>query len=119
VDRARVLASPVEAVDVVLDAVGGPVTVRWLAVLRPGGLLLPTSGADDQLDAAILDQGFRVRRLLVEPDGCGLEALAASGRRGAASGRRRRRSTPGGGPEARRRGEAGHIAGKFVLTVPW
>lgn len=111
-------ADPVESVDVVLDAIGGPDTVRWLNVLRPGGLLLPTTGADDQLDVAILSRGFRLQRLLVEPDGHGLEQLAALVDQG------RLRVVVDdalplkSAPEAHRRGEMGRIAGKLVLTAP-
>jgi NADPH:quinone reductase-like Zn-dependent oxidoreductase len=61
--------------DLVLDAVGGAGSASWFPALRPGGLLVPITGA-----AAVAEQasraGVRVATLLVEPDYAGLEALA-------------------------------------------
>jgi NADPH:quinone reductase-like Zn-dependent oxidoreductase len=67
--------SAVAGLDLVVDAVGGPGSASWFPALRPGGLLVPVTGA-----AAVAEQaaqaGVRVASLLVEPDYAGLEALA-------------------------------------------
>jgi NADPH:quinone reductase-like Zn-dependent oxidoreductase len=67
--------STVTDLDLVVDAVGGAGSAHWLPALRPGGLLVPVTGA-----AAVAEQaaqaGVRVASFLVEPDYAGLEALA-------------------------------------------
>jgi NADPH:quinone reductase-like Zn-dependent oxidoreductase len=71
------LETAVAGVDVVLDLVGGQASLRWLRALRPGGLLVPITGAGPGLEAAAAARGMRATSLLVEPDARGLEALAA------------------------------------------
>lgn len=65
-------------VDVVVDLVGGEVTVRSLRVLKPGGLLLTVPSGAELPEQPVLDR-HRVRAtwLLVEPDGHALQRLAA------------------------------------------
>ncbi|WP_194926596.1 NADP-dependent oxidoreductase [Catenulispora pinisilvae] len=64
-------------VDVVLDAVGGPVGRQSISVLRPGGLLVTIVDRTDlELRAATIDAGRRFAGITVEPDYVGLEALA-------------------------------------------
>jgi NADPH:quinone reductase-like Zn-dependent oxidoreductase len=68
-------------VDVVLDLVGSEdYGLRSLQCLREGGLLIPVPGGGSQavLDAA-REQRNRAIGILVEPDGHGLEQLAALG----------------------------------------
>jgi NADPH:quinone reductase-like Zn-dependent oxidoreductase len=107
-----------DPVDVVLDLVGGDVALRSLDVLRPGGLLVsvPSRTAGEAL-AAAAERGIRATGMLVEPDGHGLEQLAAL----VGAGQLRpvvaetfplRRAN-----EAHRLGETGRTSGKIVLTV--
>jgi NADPH:quinone reductase-like Zn-dependent oxidoreductase len=103
-------------VDVVLDLAGGETAVRSLAALRDGGLLIGvSSGTDAALRAAA--GRVRVTYLLVEPDRCGLEAIASL-----VSSGRLRVHVAGTFPlaeaaRAHEAGEAGHARGKLVLTV--
>jgi NADPH:quinone reductase-like Zn-dependent oxidoreductase len=71
------LAASVDGVDVALDLVGGEASVRWLAALRPGGLLVPITGAGPGIGEVAAARGMRATSFLVEPDARGLEALAA------------------------------------------
>ncbi|WP_165975171.1 zinc-binding dehydrogenase [Nonomuraea deserti] len=65
----------VEAVDMVLDLVGGDTRRRSLEVLAEGGLLIPLPrGLDVSQEAA--ERGLRVASIIVEPDYRGLEHLA-------------------------------------------
>ncbi len=64
-------------VDVALDLVGGGETEALLATLREGGILLAVAdGADERLKAQAIGRGVRLVEPLVEPDGCGLEAIS-------------------------------------------
>ena len=64
--------------DLVVDLLGGQSSVDAVPTLRPGGLLVPLTGAGDPaIEAAAAAHGVRVARFLVEPDHAGLEALAA------------------------------------------
>ncbi|WP_199832484.1 NADP-dependent oxidoreductase [Gordonia iterans] len=111
-----------EPVDVVLDAVGGAVTVQSLAVTRPGGTIVSLNLLDTPMlgDAAV-SAGVRHVPMLVEADHAGMTAVAGLVASGAVTpviaGRYRL-----GDIEAVRaahlRGEAGHVAGKLVLQVP-
>lgn len=67
--------SAVGLLDLVVDAVGGAGAASWLPALRPGGLLVPVTGAAAVTEPAA-QAGVRVASLLVEPDYAGLEALA-------------------------------------------
>lgn len=110
-------AQVVEPVDVVLDLVGGEVAMRSLDVLRPGGLLIsvPSGVGSEALEAA-RQRGIRATGMLVEPDGHGLEQLAAL-----VSARRLRPVVAETFPleraaDAHRAGETGRTTGKLVLT---
>jgi NADPH:quinone reductase-like Zn-dependent oxidoreductase len=69
----------VDAVDVVLDLVGGDdYGLRSLQSLREGGLMISVpEGVSDAVAAAAKEQSKRATGLLVEPDAAGLESLAA------------------------------------------
>lgn len=74
VDFSEVLSD----VDVVLDSVGGGYGQRSLRVLRPGGLLVTiVERTNAALAAQTVAEGRRFAGVTVEPDGAGLEALAA------------------------------------------
>ena len=66
-------------VDVVLDLVGSKeYGLRSLEALGEGGILIPVpSGADTEVFAEAKRRGVRATGILVEPDGHGLEAIAA------------------------------------------
>jgi NADPH:quinone reductase-like Zn-dependent oxidoreductase len=108
----------VEPVDLVLDLLGGEVATRSLDVLRPGGLLisLPSRTAAAAVAEASA-RGLRATGMVVEPDGYGLEQIAAL-----VSARRLRPVLAETFPleradAAHRLGEAGRTTGKIVLTV--
>ena len=110
------VADVVRDVDVVLDLVGGETALHSLPTLRDGGLLIGvSSGTDSASDAA---RGrVRVRYLLVEPDHCGLEALAALVDAGALHVNVSQTFPLAEVARAHVTGETGHSAGKLVLTM--
>jgi NADPH:quinone reductase-like Zn-dependent oxidoreductase len=70
--------SMVTGVDVVLELVGGETCLAMLRTLRRGGLLISAQAAwAPSLFNEAEALGVRASGYLVEPDGCGLEALAA------------------------------------------
>src|SRR5919112_1176914 len=75
--RTEAFEKAVDPVDLVLDLIGGEVSVRSLDVMHPEGRLicLPSAAAADALSAAA-ERGLRATTMLVEPDGDGLEELA-------------------------------------------
>jgi NADPH:quinone reductase-like Zn-dependent oxidoreductase len=107
-----------EPVDVVLDLVGGDVSVRSLDVLRPGGLLvcLPSRAAADAV-AAAQGRGQRATGMIVEPDGYGLEQLAALVAAGSLRPLVSETFELEQAAEAHRLIEGGRTTGKIVLTV--
>jgi len=110
--RERPFEEQVRDVDVVFDAVGGDVTQRSLAVLREGGVLVTIPGGE--LPTA---PGIRSFWLLVEPDGAGMERLAALVTEGAL-----RVVVADTAPLAKvaqlhEVGEQGRTVGKLVVTV--
>jgi len=113
--RANV-AAEVDAVDVVLDLVGGAVGIASLPVLRDGGLLISVpSAADIQPLRAAAAGRVRVTGILVEPDRTGMDALA----RLASAGKLRQRIA-GKFPldqaaHAHELGESGRAGGKMIL----
>jgi NADPH:quinone reductase-like Zn-dependent oxidoreductase len=100
----------VHGVDLVLDAVGGPATDRFLPTLRPGGALFPVfPGA---LGPA--ERGITVSSTQVRSNGAQLAELAATGAVRAAIDA----TFPlAEAAAAHERAEAGHLQGKLVLTV--
>jgi NADPH:quinone reductase-like Zn-dependent oxidoreductase len=116
--RAEAFERAVEPVDLVLDLVGGEVSLRSLDVLRPDGRMVcvPSAGAADAV-AAAAERDLRATGMLVEPDGHGLEELARL-----VDDRRLRVLVAETFPlerasHAHRAGEFGHTTGKLVLTV--
>ena len=75
----RAFEDEVDGVDVVLDLIGGEdYALRSLQALAPDGLLIEIpSDLTEPIATAATEQGKRVTDMLVEPDGAGLEALAA------------------------------------------
>jgi NADPH:quinone reductase-like Zn-dependent oxidoreductase len=70
--------SIVTGIDVVLELVGGETCLAMLRTLRRGGLLISAQAAwAPSLFNEAEALGVRASGYLVEPDGCGLEALAA------------------------------------------
>jgi NADPH:quinone reductase-like Zn-dependent oxidoreductase len=116
--RSRRFEEVLDPVDVVLDLVGGEVAERSLDVLRADGVLvcLPSVAAAAAVSAAA-GRGLHATGMLVEPDGDGLEELAAL----AAAGRLRVVVSEAFGLEraadAHRLGEQGRTTGKIVLTT--
>ncbi|MDN5858390.1 MAG: NADP-dependent oxidoreductase [Pseudonocardia sp.] len=116
--RTEAFERAVEPVDLVLDLIGGDVAVRSLDLLTPEGRLvtLPSATAAAAV-AAATDRGLRATGMLVEPDGVGLERLAAL-----VDERRLRVLVAETFPlerarHAHRAGELGHTTGKLVLTI--
>jgi NADPH:quinone reductase-like Zn-dependent oxidoreductase len=116
--RAEEFEKAVDPVDLVLDLIGGEVSVRSLDVMHPEGRLvcLPSAAAPDAL-AAAAERGLRATAMLVEPDGDGLEELARL-----VDERRLRVLVAETFPlerasHAHRAGEMGHTTGKLVLTI--
>ena len=110
--RERPFEEQIRDVDVVFDAVGGDVTARSVPVLREGGVLVTIPGGE--LPEA---PGIRAFWLLVEPDGAGLDRLAALVTEGAL-----RVEVADTAPLAKiaqmhEVGERGRTAGKLVVTV--
>jgi NADPH:quinone reductase-like Zn-dependent oxidoreductase len=103
--------------DVVLDAVGGDYPARSLATLRRGGVLISLLPFPAEVAAQAGRLGIRAEVLLVEADHAGMTAIAAL-----ATGGRLRPVVAATFPladaaKAHELGEAGHVAGKLVLTM--
>lgn len=76
--RAVDFAAVVRDLDVVLELVGGDYGTRSIEVLRPGGLLITAvERTNTELAARTVAAGRRFAGITVEPDGAGLEHLAA------------------------------------------
>ncbi|MCU1614422.1 MAG: NADPH:quinone reductase [Frankiales bacterium] len=105
--------------DVVIDFLGGEMSVRALSVLRRGGLLVsvPSSGAGDGLEHKAAPAGVRVGRIIVEPDRVALEEVAARLSAGDLSVRVGATYPLDAVAEAHQAGEMGRVHGKIVLTV--
>ncbi len=116
--RSRPFEEVVEPVDVVYDTVGGDVSLRSLDVLRPDGIMisLPSAAAAAAVEAA-RGRGLNAVGMLVEPDGDGLEELAALVERGALRVLVDETFPLDRAADAHRRGEQGRNTGKLVLTV--
>jgi NADPH:quinone reductase-like Zn-dependent oxidoreductase len=104
-------------VDAVLDAVGGEAALAALPALRDGGLVVTLSGASvARLREAAGDQ-VRVTSILVEPDRCGLEELAALVERGELRPHVERTFPLAQAGAAHELGETGRTTGKLVLVT--
>jgi NADPH:quinone reductase-like Zn-dependent oxidoreductase len=107
----------VEPVDLVLDLVGGEVATRSLEALRPGGLLVSVAAPASDTARLAADRGLRAVAVLVEPDGHGLEQLSELVRAKRLRPLVERTFPLERAAEAHQLSEAGHTAGKIVLTV--
>lgn len=116
--RSRRFEEVVEPVDVVYDLIGGDVAVRSLDVLRPAGIMisLPSAAAAAAVEEGRA-RGLRTTGMLVEPDGGGLEELAALVDAGALRVRVAQTFPLDRAGDAHRLGEQGRTTGKIVLTV--
>jgi NADPH:quinone reductase-like Zn-dependent oxidoreductase len=116
--RSRQFEEVVEPVDVVYDLIGGDVAVRSLDVLQPDGIMisLPSAAAAAAMEAGRA-RGLRTTGMLVEPDGDGLQELAALVDTGAVRVRVAETFPLDRAADAHRLGEQGRTAGKIVLTI--
>jgi NADPH:quinone reductase-like Zn-dependent oxidoreductase len=116
--RGQKFEEVVEPVDVVYDLIGGDVSVRSLDVLRPDGvmIILPSAAAAAAVDAA-RERGLRAVGVVVEPDGDGLEELAALVESGGLRVLVDETFPLDRAADAHRLGEQGRATGKIVLTV--
>jgi NADPH:quinone reductase-like Zn-dependent oxidoreductase len=111
-------ALPRAEVDVALDLVGGGQTDAALEAVRPGGVLVAIAdGAGEDTQARAARRGVRVVEPLVEPDGRGLDEIAALLERGSLAVRVAATFPLDAAAEAHRRLEAGGVGGKLVLAV--
>jgi len=108
----------VAPVDVVYDLIGGDVSLRSFDVLRPDGIMisLPSAAAAAAVEAS-RGRGLNVLGMMVEPDGDGLEELAALVERGALRVLVAETFPLERAADAHRLGEQGRTTGKIVLTT--
>jgi NADPH:quinone reductase-like Zn-dependent oxidoreductase len=117
-DYTRVdVSETLREVDVVLDAVGGDAGVAALPALRDGGTLVTLSGASVARLRELAGDRVRVTGILVEPDRCGLEELAALVARGELRPHVERTFPLERAGEAHEVGETGRTQGKLVLVT--
>jgi NADPH:quinone reductase-like Zn-dependent oxidoreductase len=117
---ARVIEDALETrdADVVLDLVGGSDTLRLVATLRPGGMLLAVAeGANDAVKAEAKRAGVVVEEPLVEPDGRALESAATLLEHGKLAVNVREVFPLERAAAAHERLEKGGVRGKLVLEV--
>jgi NADPH:quinone reductase-like Zn-dependent oxidoreductase len=119
IDREAVpVGSAAQEADVVVDLVGGSDTRSALGALRSGGVLLAVAdGADEATKAEAGRMGVHVMEPLVEPDGRGLDQIAALVERGALRVAVDSVLSLEAAAEAHRRLEEGGVRGKLVLSV--
>ncbi|MFI5691232.1 NADP-dependent oxidoreductase [Kribbella sp. NPDC051586] len=104
--------------DVVIGLAGDESDRRWLAFVRPGGILVGVlSGVPDDLEEAAKARGVRSGRLLVEPDRIGLLGLTGLVEAGELRVHVAQTFPLEHAPDAHRLGETGRVTGKLVLTV--
>jgi len=116
--RERKFEEVVAPVDVVYDLIGGDVSLRSFDVLRPDGIMisLPSAAAAAAVEAS-RGRGLNVLGMMVEPDGDGLEELAALVERGALRVLVAETFPLERAADAHRLGEQGRTTGKIVLTT--
>jgi NADPH:quinone reductase-like Zn-dependent oxidoreductase len=110
--RARPFEEQVSDVDIVFDTVGGDLPQRSATVLRDGGALVTIAGGDLPTES-----GIRLFGPLVEPDGAGLERLAALVTEGALRVEVAQTAPLAEVGRLHEVGERGRTAGKLVVTV--
>jgi NADPH:quinone reductase-like Zn-dependent oxidoreductase len=108
----------VAPVDVVYDLIGGDVSIRSFDVLKPAGIMisLPSAAAAAAVEAS-RERGLNVLGMMVEPDGDGLEELAALVERGVLRVLVAETFPLERAADAHRLGEQGRTTGKIVLTT--
>jgi NADPH:quinone reductase-like Zn-dependent oxidoreductase len=112
------VAAVVRDVDVVVDAIGGAASAALVATLRPGGVIVPVrGGATEEIVAAAAARSVRASTFVVEPDGPGLEHLAALADTGRLRVHVERAFPLADAAGAHELGERGRTQGKIVLTV--
>ena len=116
--RSQKFEDVVEPVDVVYDLIGGDVSIRSFDVLKPDGIMisLPSAAAAAAVEAS-RGRGLNVLGMMVEPDGDGLEELAALVERGALRVLVAETFPLERAADAHRLGEQGRTTGKIVLTT--
>ena len=116
--RSQKFEDVVEPVDVVYDLIGGDVAERSLDVLHPDGIQisLPSAAAAAAVEAGTA-RGLRAVGMMVEPDGDGLEELAALVESGGLRVLVDETFPLARAADAHRFGEEGRTTGKIVLTV--
>jgi NADPH:quinone reductase-like Zn-dependent oxidoreductase len=107
----------VSDLDLVFDVHGGPDCQRWFPAIRPGGMLLPLTGAGPDVVDEAARRGVRSTLLLVEPDGHGLESLAVLADTGRLRVLVHEQLPLAQAAQAHRIGEQGRTLGKLVLTT--
>ena len=109
----------VRDVDVVLDLVGGETGIASLPAVRDGGLIVNVpSGSDIAALREAAGERVRVTGFLVEPDGEGIDAIAALLDEGVLRVKLARKLPLEQAARAHELGESGAIGGgKLVLTV--
>ena len=117
--RGQKFEEVVAPVDVVYDLIGGDVSLRSFDVLKPDGVMisLPSAAAAAAVEAG-RPRGLDVTGMMVEPDGDGLEELAALVERGALRVLVAATFPLERAADAHRLGEQGRTTGKIVLTSP-
>jgi NADPH:quinone reductase-like Zn-dependent oxidoreductase len=116
--QATDFAEAVSDVDMVLDTVGGDYPSRSLRTLRPDGLLVSLLPFPPEVPGEASGLGVRAELMLVEHDHAGMTAIADLVTDG-----KLRPVIAGVFPlaeaaKAHQIGEARHVAGKLVLTMP-
>ena len=115
--QATDFAEAARDMDVVLDTVGGDYPARSLRTLRRGGVLVALLPLPAEVAAEAAERGIRAQVMLCEADRAGMNALADLVTRG-----QLRPVIAGTFPladaaDAHALGDAGHVAGKIVLTT--
>lgn len=104
-------------VDLVLDAVGGPETGRFLHTLKPGGALFPVFPLGFTHADAARAAGFRVSTTQVRSSGAQLAEIAPLLDSGTIRVAIDSQYSLDNAAQAHARAALGHIRGKIVLTV--
>ena len=111
------VAESVDAVDVVLDVVGGDTGAGALPILRDGGIMVTLSGGTAAALRDLAGGRVRVHGILVEPDRMGLEAIAGLVAAGALRPHVSETFPLADAGRAHEVGERGRTQGKLVLTI--
>lgn len=110
-------SAEVSGVDVVLDTVGEDYPARSLRTLRPGGVLVSLLPFGSSVAEQAAERDIRAQVMLVEADHAGMTAIAdlvtAGKLRPVIAGRFPMEAAV----KAHELGDAGHVAGKLVLTM--